>query len=382
MQPGQNEVGSRMARPKSQGPCKVNKKLASGEVETYYYAWRGGPRITDPITGKPYPFNSKQFKIRFAELLQQREGPAQTALAIKGPFVQDLIAKFKTDPIYFGNLSVKTKTDYTHLLDKIGAKFGDMPLRAVDEFGARKDFLDWRNDMMDKPRTADACWTMLKRLFNFGIDRQEIKVNPCLGGGKLYASDRSDKVWMPEHLAKLKAVAPKQVWDVVELAEWTGQRMGDLLQLTWDDFDGEVITLIQSKSKRRGQGGVKVIIPVLASLQEILDRLPRRDRTNAMLIPTKRSSERWTEDGFKTVFGRAKTSAGITDLHFHDLRGTFVLHAAEAGCTVPEIASITGHKLGEVQTIIDKYLPKTKTQSLSAMQKIEAKKKNFSRTDA
>jgi integrase len=164
------------------------------------------------------------------------------------------------------------------------------------------------------------------------------------------------------------------VWDAVDLAAWTGQRMGDLLSLRWENYDGETITLEQSKSRRKGKKGVVVTIPVLASLKEILDRLPRRDGTDHMLIPTKRTGQRWTEDGFKTMFMRAKDSAGITDLHFHDLRGTFVLHAAEAGCTVPEIASITGHKLGEVQTIIDKYLPKTKKQALAAMKKLELSK--------
>ena len=38
-------------------------------------------------------------------------------------------------------------------------------------------------------------------------------------------------------------------------------------------------------------------------------------------------------------------AAGIVDLHFHDIRGTTVTMLAEAGCTLPEIVSITGHTL-------------------------------------
>ena len=41
-----------------------------------------------------------------------------------------------------------------------------------------------------------------------------------------------------------------------------------------------------------------------------------------------------------------------TDLHFHDLRGTAVTRLAEAECTLPEIASITGHSLREASSII------------------------------
>lgn len=38
-------------------------------------------------------------------------------------------------------------------------------------------------------------------------------------------------------------------------------------------------------------------------------------------------------------------AADITDLHFHDLRGTAITMLAEAGCDAPEIASINGHFL-------------------------------------
>jgi hypothetical protein len=35
----------------------------------------------------------------------------------------------------------------------------------------------------------------------------------------------------------------------------------------------------------------------------------------------------------------------IVELHFHDIRGTTITMLAEAGCTLPEIVSITGHTL-------------------------------------
>jgi integrase len=44
--------------------------------------------------------------------------------------------------------------------------------------------------------------------------------------------------------------------------------------------------------------------------------------------------DRWKE---------AVEAAGIADLHFHDLLGTAVTMLAEAGATIPQIASITGH---------------------------------------
>jgi integrase len=64
-------------------------------------------------------------------------------------------------------------------------------------------------------------------------------------------------------------------------------------------------------------------------------------------------------------------AAGIVNLHFHDLRGTTVTMLAEAGCTLPEIVSITGHTLRRAQDILDKYLARTSKLAESAITKFE-----------
>lgn len=45
----------------------------------------------------------------------------------------------------------------------------------------------------------------------------------------------------------------------------------------------------------------------------------------------------------------------MKDLHFHDLRGTAVTRLALSNCSVPEIASITGHSMKTVQEILDAH---------------------------
>jgi len=44
---------------------------------------------------------------------------------------------------------------------------------------------------------------------------------------------------------------------------------------------------------------------------------------------------------------------------------------AEAGCTVPEIVSITGHSLRRAQEILDKYLKRTSKLAANAVAKFE-----------
>jgi integrase len=73
-------------------------------------------------------------------------------------------------------------------------------------------------------------------------------------------------------------------------------------------------------------------------------------------------AEQWTE---------ACKAAGVTGLHFHDIRGTTITMLAEAGCTLPEIVSITGHTLRRAQEILDKYLARTSRLAGSAIAKFE-----------
>jgi hypothetical protein len=74
-------------------------------------------------------------------------------------------------------------------------------------------------------------------------------------------------------------------------------------------------------------------------------------------------------------FGRQHLDRpGITDdLHFHDRRGTAATRLALAGCSVPQIAAITGHSLGDVEGILEThYLGGTVEVAEAAMMKLDA----------
>jgi hypothetical protein len=58
-------------------------------------------------------------------------------------------------------------------------------------------------------------------------------------------------------------------------------------------------------------------------------------------------------------------------LHLADMRGTAVTLLAEAGCTIPEIVSITGHTIKSANQILEKYLARTKAISDAAILKFE-----------
>lgn len=157
------------------------------------------------------------------------------------------------------------------------------------------------------------------------------------------------------------AVAPLQMQRALILALHTGQRLSDLLRAAWTNYDGKTLRIRQSK------GNVVVAIPCTRALRGMLDAMPR----DATVILTSVTGKAWKKRHFSDQWKEASDAAGLQDLHFHDLRGTAITMLAEAGCTVPEIASITGHSLKTVTTILEKYLSRTAALAEAAIEKFE-----------
>jgi len=70
---------------------------------------------------------------------------------------------------------------------------------------------------------------------------------------------------------------------------------------------------------------------------------------------------------------KACAKAGVVGVTFGDLRGTAVTRLALVGCSEAEIASITGHSLRDVRSILDQhYLHRDPTLAANAIKKLEA----------
>lgn len=314
------------------GIHKVKMMLASGHEVTYYYAWRGGPRIAaEPGTDA--------FLREVSEARASRKRPPAGTLFT-------LIAEFRASA-EFTTKSASTQRAYLAYLKMIEGEFGDMPLAALAEPEVRGEFKAWRDTMAETPRKADYAWTVLARVLSVAKDRGRIRTNPCERGGRLYEADRSEKIWMADDIRAFSAVASEPLQMAMLLALWTGQRQGDLLRLSWSAYDGTHIRLRQRKGKKRAP------IPVGAPLKAALDAAKEGRRAVTILVNTR--GKPWTSDGFRASWDKAFERSGLGDLHFHDLRGTAVTRLALSGCTVPEIASITGHSLKDVEAILDAH---------------------------
>ena len=175
---------------------------------------------------------------------------------------------------------------------------------------------------------------------------------------------RRDRVWTPEDERAFLDNAPTHLHLPLTLALWTGQRQGDLLKLPWSAYANGRITLKQSKT------GARVSIPVGSPLKAALDATT--PRSPIILVNT--DGKPWTEDGFRSSWAKACRKAGIVGVTFNDLRGTAVTRLALAGCSEAQIASITGHSLRDVRSILDSnYLHRDPELAVEAIRKLEAR---------
>jgi integrase len=326
----------------------VKKQLADGSVRVHHYYRPTGTRLE----GQPGS----------AEFLRSYLAAEKALIDRDGPTVNALIRKFTASP-FFASKAASTQKEYRRMLNKVEECFGTMPLPALEDPDVRQDFKEWQAEVAETSglREADNRLSVVSTMIEWSIENGLLRNNPIAGFKRLHKADRSELIWQEEHITKFMSAAPLEMQQAMIMALHTGQRQGDLLRLRWDDYVDGFISLRQGKGKRRVQ------VSVTQALGQTLGKMERR----STVILTTKTGQPWKSDYFKKQWRITSDAAGIQDLHFHDLRGTAVTMLAEAGCTVPQIASITGHSLRSVTDILDRYLARTKGLSSSAMRLFE-----------
>ena len=327
------------------GPTKT---LADGSKRTYWYAWKGGP----PLRGEE---GTPEFHASYNEAVARKVATPQGTL-------QSPLRAFQASAEFSG-LRERTRLDYVKQIKTIEKDLGDYPLSGLTDRRTRGIFMAWRDRLaVNSRRQADYAWQVLRRVLSWSLDRGLVLANPCERGGRLYRGSRADKIWTDEHEAAFLKSAPAYLHLRLLLALWTGQRQGDLLRLPWSAYDGTHIRLRQSK------GGKPIKVLVGAPLKAALDVAKK----HGPLILTNSRGRPWRSHSFQAAWGIAMRKAGIVGVTSHDLRGTAVTRLALVESTEAQIATITGHSLSDVKSILDaNYLHRDPMLAENAIRKLE-----------
>jgi integrase len=149
----------------------------------------------------------------------------------------------------------------------------------------------------------------------------------------------------------------------VRLAANTAQRRGDILQMKWNQYDGERIRL------RQGKTGAFLDIPVTEQLKADLDAAPR---LSPVMLINEETGKPWTAGSFNRQLRAIMRKAGVPDdLNFHDLRRTATVRLAEAKVPPPLIAAVGGWSMTSLMKMLDIYMPRNTAMAREAITMLE-----------
>jgi integrase len=327
----------------------IAKTKAKGR--TYYYAWRGGPRLVG-LPGSP------GFHRSYNEAIESRRTPEP------GRF-KSLVTLYKASGAY-KSLQESTRRQWAPWLDRISNYFGDLRIAQFDRpEKIRLVIRKWRNQWADKPRTADYAMQVLSRVLSHAVESGSLAGNPCEGIKRIYTGDRSEIIWTDADIAQLKRTCCAEIAWAADLAGHTGLRCGDLLRLSWPHVGEDAIIISTGKSGHRREA----IIPLYDELRAVLARIPKR----STVILTNQRHRPWK--AFSASFSAVKKAAGLDKLHFHDLRGTAATRFYIAGLSIRVIAEILGWDEDSVERIIRRYVARGAATKAAIRQLDEARKR-------
>lgn len=352
-----------MARVRLKGLNRNTKRLADGSTVTYWYAWKGGPRLP----GKP---GSPEFMKAYNAALSERKAvPKETLRA--------LVVDYKASPEFL-KLADGTRTEWTRWLDRImddredALTIGDLPLGVLDDRRVKADILEWRDQWADRPRAADYAIQVLSRVLSWAVSRGRLTINAAAGIDQLYTNNRADQIWSADEVARYAAAAKSpEVGYIVRLACLTGLRREDLATLMWSHVGDLAIIKPTGKSRGRRTAIIPLVDDAKALLAEIKEQQVQRHAALCAVAETKKrpapplclavlSNTRgkpWSINGLEHQVIDAKQAATPPiDKHLHDARGTFATRIRKAGLTAAEIADILGWEETRVERLLATYV--------------------------
>jgi integrase len=141
----------------------------------------------------------------------------------------------------------------------------------------------------------------------------------------------------------------------------TGMRLGEVLPLRPEDFDGETLQVRRTAHEGRILEGTKTdhgeedagrVVPVPATLAWMLEAQINLNGSDAELIFTTPRGRMWRERNFYRDVWRPTQEASGLDIRPHECRHSYVTHLRAAGVNDADLAEIAGHR---VETMLARY---------------------------
>ena len=202
------------------------------------------------------------------------------------------------------------------------------------------DVAAYRDERLEevKPETVRKYLSLISDLFNHARTEWGLKVTNPVNDIKRPAPSRArDRRLSPKEEKKLLQAAKKhpnhEFLAIINITLETAMRQGEILSMTWENFDVKKRKLYWPDTKN----GEPRYVPLSTNAIKIFKSLGMKKRGQIF---------NYTQDGFRTIWHKIKTKEelGLADLRFHDLRHEATSRFVELGLDSLEVSAITGHK--------------------------------------
>jgi integrase len=260
-------------------------------------------------------------------------------------------------------LKVRTEELYRSLLDNhLLPTFGRMAMGEIDEAAVRR----WRKERLEAgrkaqrpfgPVTVAKAYRLLHAIFTTAADQDRIiRRNPCSidGAGKEDSHER-EIVPLPVVFAIADRI-PVRYRALVLLATFADLRWGELAGLRRENVDLDACEvrvtetvaeldkgalLPETPKSRAGRRVVAIPPDLVPELRWHLERFAEPGERGYVFVGPK--GGRLRRSNFRPIWHQARSSVGLPDLHFHDLRHTGGTLSAATGASLKELMARLGH---------------------------------------
>ncbi len=203
------------------------------------------------------------------------------------------------------------------------------------------------------PIQANNTFALVRKMFNFAVQREIVDVSPCMGIGRPTRPRQRDRVLTYDEIRSLwKALdeRPAIVADALRLELLTAQRGGEILSMRWEDVDlsSSSWTIPAMYAKNGRSHRVPLSPQVLAILGTRRDAGPQ----SPWVFPSVRV------DGPVTTIMKdvqdLRTTLGFF-FNPHDLRRTAASHMTAMGILRLTVSKLLNHVESGVTAIYDRY---------------------------
>jgi integrase len=223
-----------------------------------------------------------------------------------------------------------------------------------------------------RPGTVNREFDTLRSIFSKAVEWGQLLEHPMRAVKRLKVDSRRTRILTEAEQAALLKACPKKLARIVRLALITGARVGELLELRWENVSDAELMFLETKNGRPRR------IPVSDAMRAVLAQCVKS--ASGYVFTNTRTHTAYTVNGIAHVFRRALVRAGITtgDVSLHTLRHTALSRMIASGIDDFTVMALSGH---QSIRMLERYTHPTNARKLDALESFAVDGQKLGRTE-